>query len=114
MVTYYIIAAGAVLLTAVSQILLKIGANKSRNMNFFLSYFNPYVILGYFLFVIVTLMNLYAYKQIPLKMAVIFLPFTYVFVSLFSLVLLKEKMTKNQIIGSCIILFGVFIYNISF
>jgi drug/metabolite transporter (DMT)-like permease len=111
MITYYIVAAGAVLITAISQVLLKIGANRSMDRSFISSYFNAWTMSGYFLFVVVTLMNLYAFKEIPFKMAVILVPFTYVFVSMFSVVLLEEKMAKNQILGACIILVGVIVFN---
>jgi drug/metabolite transporter (DMT)-like permease len=105
------LAVGAVVITAISQVFLKIGANRSRDRSFLASYLNAWTMAGYFLFVVVTLMSLYAFKEVPLKMAVMLLPFTYVLVSVFSLILLKEKMAKNQIIGSCIIFVGVVVFN---
>jgi len=112
MIKYYICAALAVLFTAISQILLKFGANKTKDKKILKKYLNAYVILGYAIFFIVTLLNLYAYKYLPIKMAVVFLPFTFVFVALLSLAVLREKMNKQQIISSLIIITGVVIYNL--
>lgn len=111
MIIYHICAAIAAFLTAFSQILLKMGAVKFKEVIFIRKYLNIYVITAYFLFFCVTLLNLYAYKYLPLKMAIIYLPITFILVALFSIVILKEKMTKKQRFCSAIIILGVIIYN---
>ena len=112
MYRYYYCAAIAVVITALSQILLKVGANKTRDLVFIRKYLNTYVISGYILFIGVSLLNLYAYQYLPIKMGVVFLPFTFILVALFSYLLLKEKMNRQQFISSLIIIVGVIVYHL--
>jgi len=107
---YYLIALLAVIMTAVSQILLKAAAKRSKHETWRL-YLNGYSITSYLLLVVVTLLNLYAYKYIPLKAAVVLLPLTLIMVVLFSISLLHERLSRQQIVGSAVILIGLVIFN---
>ena len=110
---YFFIAFTAVILTACAQVLLKAGANGNKHHNQLIKqYINIYVISGYGLFFFVTVVNVYAYRILPLKYAIILLPFTVVFVTLFSMLFFKETLTKRQIISFFIILTGIIIYNL--
>lgn len=111
MVRYYLIALLAVIMTAVSQILLKVAARHAKHETWRL-YLNGYTIISYISLVVVTLLNLYAYKYIPLKAAVVLLPLTLLMVVLFSILLLHEKLTQQQIVGSVIILIGLVVFNL--
>jgi len=102
----------AVFLTATGQLLLKLGAGTATRNKFLVIFFNCYTISGYLLFMVVTVLNVYVYKYIPLKYGVIFLPFTIFFVTLFSLLILKEKLSKKQIAGTMIIMVGVILFNL--
>ena len=106
------LASGGVVLTALSQLLLKIAAHRTADQSLLRKYFNLHVIVAYGLFLAVTLMNLVAYRVLPLKMAVVFLPFTFVFVALFSYAFLHERMNGRQLLGAAVILAGVFVYNL--
>ena len=75
------------------------------------AYMNPSTIFGYLLLLFVTLLNVYAYKYIDLKIAVVLLPITFVFVALLSFAVLKERFTKNNSIGAVIILVGIVAFN---
>lgn len=111
--TSLIIAFIAVILTAFAQVLLKSGANMNRqNDSIVKQYLNLHVILGYSLFLIVTIINVYAYRILPLNYAIILLPFTFIFVTLFSVLFFKESLTKKQLISFLIIVSGVIIYNL--
>jgi len=110
---YLIIAFIAVILTAFAQVLLKAGANRNKHHNQLIKqYINSYVISGYGLFLFVTVVNVYAYRILPLKYAIILLPFTLIFVTLFSMLFFKEALTTRQIISFLIILTGIIIYNL--
>lgn len=111
MLNYYLIAFGAVLLTAVSQILMKLGARSAESVTWRL-YLNGYTLTAYASLVMVTLLNLYAFRHIPLKAAVVLLPLTLVLVVFFSVLLLHERLTRQQIVGSIVILFGLAIFNL--
>ena len=113
MTKYYAIAVVAVFITAFCQILLKLGAmhGKKRNSLVF-SYLNIYTTSGYFLLFVVTLMNTYAYTHIELKIATILMPSTFVLVALLAFTMLNEKISKNQLVGSAIIIVGIIVFNI--
>lgn len=112
MTEYIVLAAAAVALTAVSQMLLKTAAVRSAGWHFVRRYLNLRVLSAYTIFIAVTMMNVYAYKYLPIKMVVLFLPFTFVLVLLFSMVFLGERMNRRQLQGALIILAGVVLYNI--
>ena len=114
MLKFFIIAFAAVILTAFAQVLLKIGAVRNAKFSTWIKqYLNIYVLTGYGIFFIVTIMNLYAYKYLPVKYAIIFLPFTFIFVTLFSFFFFKEELTKRQLISYFIIIVGVIVYNLN-
>lgn len=102
----------AIALTAISQLLLKIGANRGKYGHPVKLFLNPFTAIAYALFFIITLLNLYAYRMLPLKCAVILLPFIYILIGIFSYLLFKEKMNRNQLIGAGIIILGVVLFNI--
>ncbi len=112
MLNYYLAGLSGVLITAFSQILLKIGAKKGINKRLIYSYLNYYTMLGYFFLFIVTLLNLYAYKGLPLKTVVILLPITFILVTFLSFLILKERFTKQQFIGAGCIIMGVLFFNL--
>lgn len=112
MIFSFIIALSAVILTVISQIFLKLGAKKAINKNIIFLYLNPNTILGYFFLLIVTLLNLFAYKILPLKFAIILLPITFILVIILSKLILKENLFRKQIIGILIITLGIVIFNI--
>lgn len=110
-VRYYFIALLAVIMTAGSQILLKMAARHAKHETWRL-YLNGYTIISYISLVVVTLLNLYAYKYIPLKAAVVLLPLTLIMVVLFSVLILHEKLTHQQMVGSVVIMVGLVIFNL--
>ena len=111
MTKYYLIALIGVIMTAVSQILLKVAARRAGHEAWRL-YLNLYTPIAYFSLVLVTLLNLYAYRYIPLKATVALLPLTLLLVVVFSVLLLHEKLTQQQIVGSVVILIGLAVFNL--
>ena len=68
MIVSWLFAFCSVFLTGVGQTLLKLGARSGDGKNQFMgAYFNPYVIVAYGLFVVVTLFSVYALREISLK-----------------------------------------------
>lgn len=113
MFKFYLVAIIAVVFTAISQLLLKFGALHGKKINSFVrSYINAKTITGYFLLFVATLLNLYAFKYIELKKVVILLPATFLLVALLSCWLLKERFSKNQSIGSMVILAGIVVFHL--
>ena len=97
--------------TAISQVLLKQSANTTYKHPIY-EYLNWRVILSYFIFFAVLLVNTYAYTKIDMKYGAVIDTFSYVFVMLLSYFLLKEKFTKGRVIGNLIIIAGILIYTL--
>lgn len=113
MTSYYVAAFLGAVLTAVAQLLLKTGARVGVAKGSFKKLFtNPYTFIGYVIFVSVTLLNLYALKEIRLIEMVFFVPLSYLLVILSSRWILKEKLSRNQWIGVVFLLTGLIIFNL--
>lgn len=97
--------------TAVSQVLLKQSANRPHKSAIY-EYLNWRVILSYFLFFMVLLVNTWAFTKVEMKYGTVIDAFSYVFVMILSLVLLHEKFSKGRLIGNLIIIAGIIIYTI--
>ena len=100
-----------VLVSSVSQILLKISAKKTYSSKI-REYLNPWVIIGYGLFFGCTLISLYALKVVPLSMQPILEATGYIFVAVLSFVFLRERLNRYQLIGMILILAGIAVYAI--
>ncbi|MCM8710184.1 EamA family transporter [Clostridium sp. SYSU_GA19001] len=101
----------AVILTAFSQILLKKSANK-KYTSFLREYINFRVIFSYGLFFITMLLNTISLKTIGLKDIQVYMALSYLFVLIFSRIMLGEKITKRKLIGNIIIVFGIIVFNL--
>lgn len=106
-----VIAVGAAIAAAYSQILLKKGADKEYSQ-VVSRYLNKYVLSGYFLLGISTIFNIWAYVELDYMMGNIIGALSYVLVVVFSVFLLKEKLNQNKMIGISVVLLGIIIYNI--
>ena len=93
--TFLLIMLGGTFFSAISQILLKQSAN-IKYSNPLREYLNWRVILAYFLFFGILLLNTWCY----------------VFVLLLSKVILKEKITRGKFIGNLIIIAGIIVYTL--
>lgn len=62
--------------------------------------------------VISTLFTLIGYKGVDLTLSGVLQALSFVFVPIFSLILLKEKINKQTIIGIAVIILGIVIYSI--
>lgn len=112
MINSWIFAVFAVLLTGISQILLKMGARKGcKKEGFMAAYLNPYVVTAYGLFLVVTLLSVNAMREIPLKVFYSFTSLNFLVVLAFSHFLLKETVSRKQILAIGVIVFGVVIFN---
>ena len=108
---YMMMMFAATFFSAMSQILLKKSANKEHK-SWIYEYLNWRVILAYFIFFSVLLVNTYAYTQVDMKYGAVIDAFTYVFVMILSWLILREKFTKWKLIGNLIIVVGVIIYTL--
>lgn len=112
MITKYIfLLIFSVFVASFSQILLKVSANKKYKSRLY-EYLNPYVIIAYSIFFLSTIITVISYRGIELKYGAVIESTGYIFVLVLSKIILKEKITKNKIIGIILIIFGIFIFTI--
>lgn len=105
----YIIMISSVLVASVSQILLKKGSLRSYP-NIIREYVNPYVICGYALLVLSTILTVLALRGMAYKNVPIIESSGYIVIMFLSWWLLKEKLTTKKIVGNIIILIGILIF----
>lgn len=109
MIKYYISAILSVAIASFSQILLKKSANNEYD-NKIKEYLNPYVIIGYSLMVVCTLLTIYAFRGIDYKVVTVIESLGYIFILIMGKLFFNEKITKNKIIGNVLIIIGVIIF----
>ena len=97
--------------SAISQVLLKQSANRTYKHPV-LEYLNWRVLVAYSIFFTVLIINTYAYTQVEMKYGPVIDAFTYVFVLLLSVGILKEKVSRGKMIGNIIIVLGIIIYTL--
>jgi len=108
---YLLLALIGSLLTSLSQVLLKYGAVFTKNKPLLFSFFNLFTFSGYFIFVIVILINLIAFQNLEMKIVPVILAANFVFLMLLSRLILKEKITSGNMISIFFIFIGVTIFN---
>ena len=106
MTAYIIVFLSASLISAFSQILLKLAA-KGQYSSWIYEYLNPKVIIAYGIFFAATLITVYCYKVIPLSIGAMLESSGYVFVTVLGYLILKEKVSKQKLIGMALVILGV-------
>ena len=101
----------SVLVASVSQILLKISADKSYPSRI-REYLNKYVIVGYLLLFASPILTMIALKKVPLSWSPVIESSSYIFVSILGYFILKEKFYRRKILGLCVIFAGILIFSL--
>lgn len=109
--SYVLILIGSVLVASISQIILK-KASEKEYKSFIKEYLNVYVITGYGLMVVSTILTILAFKGLDYKNGPIIESVGYLFVMLLSRKFLGEKITKKKVIGNSLILLGIIVFYI--
>lgn len=107
----YITLIISVCIASISQIFLK----KSTYITYqskIKEYLNPYVIFGYTLMVISTILTIIAFSNLHYKEGPMIESTAYFIVMILSYLFLNEKITKNKILGNLIIIIGIIIFYI--
>lgn len=102
---------GCTFFSALSQTLLKQSANRTHSHPLG-EFLNWRVITAYAIFVLVLLVNTYAYTKVPYRYGSVIDSFTYVFVLLLSHFWLKEKITRGKLLGNLLIVLGIIVYSL--
>lgn len=108
MLPYILIFVFSVFLSSVSQMLLK-KSTKKKYSSVIKEYMNIYVISGYSIFVIVTLINIYAFRYIPVSFGGALESLGYLFVAGLDYLIFHERISRRKMLGLLIIVSGVII-----
>lgn len=110
-ILFSLIFIGGVFISSISQIILKKSAQIEYESKI-KEYLNPRVIFAYIIFFGATLCSVWAYKVIPLSLGPILESAGYIFVAFLSWLFLKEKITKQKMLGLSVIIIGIIVYSL--
>lgn len=111
MIIFSLVFVVSVLISSISQVMLKTSANKSYSDRI-KEYLNPTVIIAYGLFFLSTLITVFAYKVVPLSLGPVLESTGYIFVAVLGVLLLKEKMSRRKLFGMILILAGIALFSL--
>ena len=111
MIIYSMILLVGVFISSISQVMLKKAAMKSYSSKI-AEYLNPLVIFAYVLFVGTTFLSIISYKVIPLSVGPILEATSYIYITIFGVVIFKEKLSKSKIIALSIIFSGICVFTL--
>lgn len=102
-----------VFISAISQVLLKKAAMRTY-VSPIQEYLNPFVIFAYTIFVAATLLTIISYKVVPLSLGPILEATSYIYITVFGVVIFKEKMNKKKLCALGLIIAGICVYATGF
>ncbi len=108
---YTLILLLGVFVSAVSQVMLKKSAEKPHASPL-KEYLNPLVIGAYVLFVLSTLMSVWAYKGVSLGLGAVLEATGYLYVTLFGVTLFREKLNARKAAALVLIIAGVILSSV--
>lgn len=100
----------SVFLSAVSQVLLKKAALRHHD-SVIAEYMDLRVITGYALFFGCTFLTMLAYRGIPLSLGPVLETTSYIYVTVFGVILFHEKINIQKVLAIGLIVWGVLIYS---
>lgn len=109
MLKYWIALFGAVILSSVSQMLLKKAA-KTEYKNAIREYLNLWVISGYSLLLASTFCIIFSFKGLDFKNVPVIESLGFPLVMILGRIFYGEKLSRNKIIGMGLIMLGVLVY----
>ena len=109
MLKYILIFLFSVLISSVAQIFLKKSAVKKYD-SVIKEYLNVRVIGAYSIFVLSTLLTMYAYKGVPITLGILLEAAGYIYIPVLSFIFLKENFSLRTLIGSLFIIGGIVLY----
>ena len=98
-------------ISAVSQVMLKKATQKTYDSPI-KEYLNPLVICAYGIFFLATLCTILAYKVVPLSMGPILEATSYIYVTLFGVMIFKEGIGRRKITALILIITGIIVYTL--
>ena len=102
------VLAGAVVLTGVSQAIMRIGARSRRHILH--SFLNPWTLSAYACFGLVVLMMIYSMRAIPFRTVMAVSALVYITTPLAARVIAKDPLTWRMMVGALVITIGIVIF----
>lgn len=96
----------SVFISAVSQVVLKKAAMKTY-VSRIREYLNFSVIAAYSMFVLATFLTIFAYRSVSLSLGAVLDATSYIYVTVFGVLIFKEKISKRKIVALILIMSGV-------
>ena len=96
------------ILGGIAQIMLKLGMDKFE-LNLFSMLYNWQLLIGVFLYGLSFILYNFALKHGDLTLLYPLISFSYIFVIILGAIILKEPFTIKKLIGSMLIVLGVFV-----
>ncbi len=112
MVVYSSILLLGVFISAVSQVILKKEAMRPHE-TVSSEYLNPKVIFAYALFVGTTFLSIIAYRVIPLSMGPVLEATSYIWISVFGVMIFRERITRRKALALVMIVCGIVVFSFS-
>ncbi|MCI8597307.1 MAG: EamA family transporter [Lachnospiraceae bacterium] len=106
---YMLLLVLSVVVASFSQILLKKSAKKTYE-SVIREYLNPFVIIGYGMMVLSTLLTVGGYAGLEYKNGAVIESLGFVLVMFLSRIFFEEKITKKKLWGNILILLGIFVF----
>ena len=101
----------SVIISSFSQVLLKIAANKQYKGRIW-EYLNPLVIIAYGIFFLSSLLTMFALRYVSYSYSPIIESTSYIFIPIFGVMLLHERISRRRLLGIAIILAGILIFTL--
>ena len=98
-----------IFLSAISQTMLKKAAMKTYRTRLG-EYLNILVVSAYFIFMVTTLISVYAYRGLTLSLGLVLESTSYIYVTIFGVTLFKEKLNLKKVAGLVLIMGGIIVY----
>ena len=99
----------ALLISAFSQILLKLSAQK-KYLSVWQEYINPFVITAYAMYFFTTILCVFALRYIPVTLSAALDSAGQIFVPIMSYLFLREKINRRKCLGMLVIVIGIVIF----
>lgn len=106
---YILLLILSVVIASFSQILLKKSAQKKYS-SFIREYLNPYVIIGYGMMVLSTIVTILAYHGVEYKNGPVVESLGYILIMILSFLFFKEPITKRKVLGNVLVLLGILVF----
>jgi len=107
----YVLAFLAVFVASVSQILLKQSA-QTEHKNIICKFLNWRVLLGYALLFGTTIINVFAYRGVELKVTPMIEATGIIWVTILAVFLLGERPTKRAILSIIVTIVGIIVFSL--